>query len=106
MMIGLMFVRRGRRLSILCGLLTLATVWLTDWPRDSKGVETEVIWSPYYQVKYKPHYKSIDVNNLGHQGMLPVELAGPAYMLPHLLNRDAGGRTVRAGDGHWCWIRK
>jgi hypothetical protein len=104
--IGIMFVRRGRRLSILCGLLTLVAVWLTDWPRDSQGVETEVTWSPYYQVKYKPLYKSIDVNNLGHQGMLPVEQAGPAYMLPHLLNRDVGGRpfegvmVVGAGSGN------
>jgi hypothetical protein len=106
MAIGIMFVRRGRRLSVVCGLLTLAAVWLTDWPRDSQGVETEVTWSPYYQVKYKPLYKSIDVNNLGHQGMLPVEQAGPAYMLPHLLNRDAGGRpfervmVVGAGSGN------
>ncbi len=44
----------------------------------TRDVETEVTWSPYYQVQYKPRYKSIDVNNLGHQGMLPVELAGPA----------------------------
>ena len=46
------------------------------------------------------------MNNLGHQGMLPVELAGPAYMLPHLLNRDAGGRPfeevmiIGAGSGN------
>lgn len=106
MAIAMVFIRRGRRLSILCGLLSLAAVWLTDWPRDSQGVETEVTWSPYYQVKYKPLYKSIDVNNLGHQGMLPVELAGPAYMLPHLLVRDADGQpfeqvmVVGAGSGN------
>jgi SAM-dependent methyltransferase len=104
--LSLFFVRRARRLSALCGLLALGCVWLVDWPRDIQGVETEVTWSPYYQVKYKPRYKSIDVNNLGHQGMLPIEQAGPAYMLPHLLNRDAGGAPfedvmiVGAGSGN------
>ena len=68
---------------------------LADWPRDALGVPTEVIWSPYYQVRFKPRYLSIDVNNLGHQGMLPVERAGPAYFLPHLLNRDAGGKPFQ-----------
>ena len=46
---------------------------LADWPRDSLGVPTEVIWSPYYQVRFNPRYLSIDVNNIGHQGMLPVD---------------------------------
>ncbi len=84
----------------------LGAVWLADWPSDAQGVETQVAWSPYYQVKYKPRYRSIDVNNLGHQGMLPVGLGGPAYMLPHLMNRDAGGRPfedvliVGAGSGN------
>jgi SAM-dependent methyltransferase len=104
--LGLLFVKRRRWLSIGCGLLMLAGIALADWPRDSRGVDTEVTWSPYYQVRYKPVYKSIDVNNLGHQGMLPIELAGPAYMLPHLLNRDAGGQPfedvmiVGAGSGN------
>jgi SAM-dependent methyltransferase len=102
----LVFVRPLRWLNLLCGILTLGVVGLADWPRDSQGVETEITWSPYYQVKYKPRYGSIDVNNLGHQGMLPVERAGPAYMLPHLLNRDAGGQPFRdvmligAGSGN------
>ena len=67
---------------------------------------TEVIWSPYYQVRFKPRYLSIDVNNIGHQGMLPVDRAGPGYFLPHLLNRDAGGKPfddvliIGAGSGN------
>ncbi len=79
---------------------------MADWPRDSLGVPTEVIWSPYYQVRFKPRYLSIDVNNLGHQGMLPVDRAGPAYFLPHLLNRDAGSKPFKdvliigAGSGN------
>ncbi len=104
--LGLLFVKRRRWVNIGCGLLALGTIYLGDWPRDSRGVETEVTWSPYYQVRYKPIYKSIDVNNLGHQGMLPIDRAGPAYMLPYLLNRDAGGRPfedvmiVGAGSGN------
>jgi SAM-dependent methyltransferase len=106
LLLSLPFVTRKRWVSIGCGLLVLGGIYLADWPRDSRGVATEVIWSPYYQVRYKPVYKSIDVNNLGHQGMLPIDQAGPAYMLPHLLNRDAGGRPfddvmiVGAGSGN------
>jgi hypothetical protein len=106
MALGLVFVRRGRWLALTCGLLVLGGIGLADWPRDTQGVDAEVIWSPYYQVRYKPRYKSIDVNNLGHQGMLPIDLAGPAYSLPHLLNRDAGGEPFRdvmiigAGSGN------
>jgi SAM-dependent methyltransferase len=104
--ISLLFLGRTRWVSLICGVLVLGGVYLADWPRDDQGVDTEVTWSPYYQVQYKPRYKSIDVNHLGHQGMLPVELAGPAYMLPHLINRDAGGlpfqdvMIIGAGSGN------
>jgi SAM-dependent methyltransferase len=104
--IGIAFVPRHRWIQALAGLGAVALVALADWPRDALGVETEVIWSPYYQVRFKPRYLSIDVNNLGHQGMLPVDRAGPAYLLPHLLNRDAGGRPfgdvliIGAGSGN------
>ena len=106
LVLSMVFIRKRRVVNAVCGLLALGCVGLADWPRDSMGVETEVTWSPYYQVKYKPLYKSIDVNNLGHQGMLPIERAGPAYTLPHLLNRDAGGRPfedimiIGAGSGN------
>jgi len=104
--LGLLFVKRKRWVSIGCGLLVLGGIYVSDWPRDRQGVDTEVTWSPYYQVRYKSRYKSIDVNNLGHQAMLPVELGAPAYMLPYLLNRDAGGRPIEdvmiigAGSGN------
>jgi len=106
LLLGMLFVKRLRWVNIGCGVLVLGGVYLSDWPRDSRGVETEVTWSPYYQVRYKPLYRSIDVNNLGHQGMLPIDRAGPAYMLPYLLNRDSGGRPfedvmiVGAGSGN------
>jgi SAM-dependent methyltransferase len=104
--IGIGFVPRRRLVHALAGLLVVATVALADWPRDAPGVPTEVIWSPYYQVRFKPRYLSIDVNNLGHQGMLPVDRAGPAYFLPHVLNRDSGGKPfqdvliIGAGSGN------
>src|SRR5262249_682416 len=79
---------------------------LADWPRDAAGVESRVTWSPYYQVWFNPRYLEIHVNNLGHQGMVPKTGAGPAYALPYLLNRDAGGRPfedvliIGAGAGN------
>jgi SAM-dependent methyltransferase len=104
--LGLGLVKTRRWLHALFGLGVLAAVAAADWPRDSLGVETEVIWSPYYQVRFKPRYLSIDVNNLGHQGMVSIDRAGPAYLLPHLLNRAAGGKpfgdilVIGAGSGN------
>ena len=105
--IGIVFVpRRHLLLQAMGGLAVLGLIALADWPRDALGVPTEVFWSPYYQVRFKPRYLSIDVNNLGHQGMLPVERAGPAYFLPHLLSRDAGNKPfedvmiIGAGSGN------
>ena len=39
-------------------------------------------------------------NNIGHQQMVPIGERGPAYVLPHLLNRDAGGPPVRGRADH------
>ena len=108
LVIGVSFVPRRRLIHGVVGLAVLAVVGLADWPRDALGVPTEVIWSPYYQVRFKPRYLSIDVNNLGHQGMLPPTRtrACRAYFLPHLLNRDAGGKPfddvliIGAGSGN------
>ncbi len=100
------FVPRRRLLHGLGGLAAVALVAWADWPMDANGVATEVVWSPYYQVRYKPRYLSIDVNNIGHQGMQQVELSGPGYFLPHMLNRDAGRKPfedvliIGAGSGN------
>ncbi len=106
MAIGVCFVRRHRWLQVIGGLGVLGLVALADWPSDSQGVETRVIWSPYYQVQFKPRYLSIDVNNIGHQAMVEIEKTGPAYRLPYVLNRDAGGESferimiIGAGSGN------
>jgi hypothetical protein len=84
MAIGVCFVRRHRRFQIVGLLGVVGLIALADWPWDARGVESLAIWSPYYQVRFKPRYLSIDVNNLGHQGMVEVDRAGPAYRLPHL----------------------
>ncbi|HEX8551993.1 MAG TPA: hypothetical protein VF681_10625 [Abditibacteriaceae bacterium] len=52
------------------------------------GMQTQ--WSPYYKINYEATTRGIITNNIGHQGMVKVAEAGPAYSLPHLLNRDAG----------------
>ncbi len=66
----------------------------------------QIFWSPYYKVSYSPHLQVIATNEIGHQGMVPVGRIGPGYMLPHLLNRDAGGAPfaevmiIGAGSGN------
>jgi SAM-dependent methyltransferase len=106
MAIAVCFVRRRRWLHAVGGLGVLGLIALADWPRDARGVETEVIWSPYYQVRYKPKYDSIDVNNIGHQSMVEIDKSGPGYRVPYMLNRDAGGKPfdrvmiIGAGSGN------
>ena len=63
-------------------------------------------WSPYYRIDYHPAERLINVNLIGHQQMQPRDAAFPAYALPHLLNRDAGGKPfgqvliIGAGSGN------
>ena len=70
------------------------------------NVKGDVWWSPYYKVAFKPALGEIATNDIGHQYMLKVEQNGVAYFLPHLLNRDAGGKpfedvmVIGAGSGN------
>jgi SAM-dependent methyltransferase len=63
-------------------------------------------WSPYYKVSYHPRNGMIETNHIGHQVVVDVHKDGPAYSLPHLLNRDSGGRPfddvliIGAGSGN------
>ncbi|HEV3008889.1 MAG TPA: hypothetical protein VGX52_07640 [Burkholderiales bacterium] len=67
---------------------------------------TQIFWSPYYKVSYDPPYRVIATNDIGHQNMVAVGQSAPAYLLPHLLNRDAGGAPfgdvmiIGAGSGN------
>jgi SAM-dependent methyltransferase len=70
------------------------------------SLRAEIFWSPYYKVTYRPEPRTIESNNLNHQTMLPIGELGPVYLLPHLLNRDAGGQPfeealiIGAGSGN------
>jgi SAM-dependent methyltransferase len=63
-------------------------------------------WSPYYKVAYGPGLRTIATNHIGHQEMVHIASYGTAYLLPYLLNRDAGGRPfedvmiIGAGSGN------
>ena len=67
---------------------------------------SQTIWSPYYKISYVPTTGAISTNNIGHQQMVSVAKSGAGYLLPHLLNRDAGGApfadvlVIGAGSGN------
>jgi SAM-dependent methyltransferase len=82
------------------GVLVLLVVAANADPRARE------LWSPYYKLTYSPATRSIATNNIGHQQMNDVLQSGPAYVLPHLLNRDTGGvpfgnvLIIGAGSGN------
>jgi hypothetical protein len=86
------------------GLLALLVLLATAVTRD--GGKFLTFWSPYYKVTYHPRSGMIETNHIGHQVIVDVRKDGSAYSLPHLLNRDAGGRPfddvliVGAGSGN------
>jgi SAM-dependent methyltransferase len=49
----------------------------------------EFAWSPYYWIRYARGPRVINVNNISHQQLVPID-QGPVYSLIHLLQRDAG----------------
>jgi hypothetical protein len=63
-------------------------------------------WSPYYMVVHNTSTGGIEVNSIGHQGMVPFASAGSSYSLIHLLQRHSGGAPFRdvlvigAGSGN------
>ncbi|QEH35574.1 Spermidine synthase [Aquisphaera giovannonii] len=82
--------------------LLLAVAWLAY----DEGRRAEVFWSPYYKVVYEPRLGLMTTNNIGHQQMVDVPRTGSAYVLPHLMARDAGAgdfadvAIVGAGSGN------
>jgi SAM-dependent methyltransferase len=63
-------------------------------------------WSPYYKVNYDPARQIIATNNIGHQTMQNIGGQGTPYLMPYLLNRDAGNASlddvmiIGAGSGN------
>ena len=106
MALAICVVRRWRLVHALGALGVVALVGWADGPIDATGVRTEVLWSPYYQVRFRQPFLSIDVNNIGHQGMLRVDQSGVGYHLPYVLHRDATGKpfadvlVIGAGSGN------
>ena len=94
--------RRGAVL-MLAPALVLA---LAIEPPGYRGDGPRQFWSPYYRIDYHPTPRVINVNLIGHQQMQPRSAEFPAYALPHLLNRDAGGKPfgqvliIGAGSGN------
>jgi spermidine synthase len=79
----------------------------TLWDPYQKSPRLSVVmWSPYYKIYYTPSNRLIETNNIGHQAMVAPQEGGPGYELPHLLNRDAGGKPfedvliIGAGSGN------
>jgi SAM-dependent methyltransferase len=69
-------------------------------------VQGAVLWSPYYKISYSPERLAISTNGISHQQMGDLRRNGIAYLLPYLLNRDAGGppfedvMIIGAGSGN------
>jgi SAM-dependent methyltransferase len=82
----------------------LAAVAVPDISRARLGIES--YWSPYYAVAYQPNRLQIDVNNIGHQQMVPFDTGGSPYSLVHLLQKAVGGPPfhdaliIGAGSGN------
>jgi spermidine synthase len=82
----------------------LVTVTLPAAYRERSGIEA--FWSPYYAVEYDTAGLGINVNNIGHQQMVPFDNGGSSYSLIHLLRKAAGGAPfedaliIGAGSGN------
>ncbi|MBI1732807.1 MAG: hypothetical protein HYR49_08585 [Gammaproteobacteria bacterium] len=69
-------------------------------------VHGQVSWSPYYKIAFDPRLRTISTNDIGHQSMVEIGKYGTAYLLPYLINRDAGGTAfeevmiIGAGSGN------
>jgi SAM-dependent methyltransferase len=94
--------RRGFALALGPALVLLLSVA----PQGARAEGPRQQWSPYYRIDYHPAQRLINVNLIGHQQMQPRDAAFPAYALPHLLNRDSGGKPfgqvliIGAGSGN------
>lgn len=97
--LGGLTLSRGLALAALLVAVTLPAAY-----RARDGIEA--FWSPYYAVEYDASGLGINVNNIGHQQMVPFDAGGSSYSLIHLLQRAAGGAPfqdaliIGAGSGN------
>jgi hypothetical protein len=108
--IALLFylIRPWSMTQIACQIAVLVLIGFASY-NEAKWTQSfgkQFLWSPYYKIQYSQKQGNIRTNNIGHQTMHHIEQSGPAYVLPHLLNRDAGGRPfedvliIGAGSGN------
>ena len=101
--IALYFVTNWSAMQVLSLVGVLFVVGMISYGVGDHG---QIFWSPYYKIRYTPQTGEIDTNNMSHQQMVRVNDWGPGYVLPHLLNRDAGNTPFRdvliigAGSGN------
>jgi SAM-dependent methyltransferase len=104
LLLMLYFAGWRKPVQIAAAAVTYALVAMSAHVLTAQG--NQIFWSPYYKVSYDAPYRIISTNDIGHQGMVAVGQNGPAYVLPHLLNRDAGGAPfadvmiIGAGSGN------
>ena len=103
LILWLYFLKPRNSLQIVGLVAILILVGFASYTTSPRHI---LMWSPYYKIVYSPQERSIDTNNINHQGMVRVEDEGCAYELPYLLNRDAGGKPfediliIGAGSGN------
>ena len=112
LVIWLYFLKRWTPVQILSLIATLCLAAITAyspslWAPYEKSRDYGILfWSPYYKIQYSPASRQITTNNLAHQAMDRVSETAPGYALPHLLNRDSGGKPfediliIGAGSGN------
>ena len=113
MMIWLYLLKRRALVQVFWAFAVLLVMGFVSYPpplvspfQTASRLYESLIWSPYYKVAYTPQTRVISTNNIGHQGMFNIREGGPAYSLPYLLNRDAGGAPLQdvliigAGSGN------
>jgi SAM-dependent methyltransferase len=99
----LYFLPRWTGLQIFSQIMLLFIVALVAF---GAGEEGNVMWSPYYKIRYVPQTAEIFTNNLSHQQMVSIDDNAPGYALPHLLARDSGNPPfhdiliIGAGSGN------
>ena len=102
-----LFSSTTRGWAVAAAVLLISAVALSGFTQARLGQnEARQMWSPYYRIDFNESDRSLSVNLIHHQQMVSRNEKFPAYALPHLLNRDSGGRPfadvliIGAGSGN------
>lgn len=102
-----LFSAATRGWSVAAAVLLTTAVALSAFTQARLGQNgARQMWSPYYRIDFTEKDLSLSVNLIHHQQMVSRNEKFPAYALPHLLNRDSGGRPfadvliIGAGSGN------